>query len=146
MIGSDQLGLTEYGPMYLRELYNRVPGSGTQYPGFEDTVLWTIIIGAVITFVLLSVQGRFKTPPLSSLGWGFAIAVIGTEASYGGGIIYAFFPMLISVILKWFIIRSYGAKTFEEKIVPLSVGLIVMTAILVLTDDFVSLYAMPWGA
>lgn len=146
MIGSDQLGLTEYGPLYLRELYSRVPGNGTQYPGFEDTVLWTIIVGAVIAFVLLYMQGRFKRPPLSSLGWGFTIAIIGSQASYGGGIIYAFFPMLISLILKWFIVRAYGAKAFEEKVIPLGVGLIVMTAIMVLTDDLVSLYAMPWEA
>jgi len=127
------------------EVFNRLPGAGVLPEGFNEAMLMTIFASAALAFVLLIVQRRFTTPGLSSLGWGFAIASIGTQSNFGGGIYYAFFPMIISLLLKWFINRTYGAKAIEDKIIPMSVGMIIMTALVVIGDDLLACFAGPYG-
>ena len=77
-------------------------------------VLFGILIGGFF-FWLRSKTPRFIYNPLALILWFFA----------GRWTHHLFFLWLLALVIKYFVIRVYGARAYEEKLIPASLGLTV---------------------
>jgi hypothetical protein len=117
---------------YQHNYWAAYQGSVWQWIGVPPTewMHFFEFIGVLISWILIYVRIKFPWLPLHPIGF-----VASTLIPY-----VAFLPAIIALVAKIIVIRSGGLRAYEEKLMPLGIGLSAGSGVAMLISAFIKAF------